>query len=152
MKLKWCILLIISCWIGSCTVAYAQLLNIDSCLQVLKLAKEDTNKVILLDKIAWNISYSNLKKGIDYSKLSDELAKKLKYERAYSKIFNTQGAIYTDMGELSKALNLFIDGLKHAKKYNQYTMQAKIYSSLGNLYNEQDEYTDVIRAYLGVEH
>lgn len=148
MKLKWCILLIISCWIGSFTAAYAQLLNVDSCLQILKLAKEDTNKVILLDRIAWNISYSNLQKGIDYSKLSNELAKKLKYERAYPKIFNTQGAIYTDMGELSKALNLFIEGLKYAKKYNQFAMQAKIYISLGNLYIEQDEYRKALAYYL----
>ena len=57
-----------------CTILFghythAQLLNVDSCINVLKTAKEDTNKIILLDEIAWEISYTNLQKGIDYCHL-----------------------------------------------------------------------------------
>lgn len=65
---------------------YGQLLNIDSCLNVLKTAKEDTNKVLLLDAIAWDISYSNLQTGIDYSLQAYELAKKTKLRTSLSKI------------------------------------------------------------------
>jgi serine phosphatase RsbU (regulator of sigma subunit) len=148
MKLKFLLIIVFAFIQILNTNLFAQISNVDSCIQVLKNAKEDTNKVILLDKIAWDISYGNLQKGIDYSKQSYELAKKIKYERAYAKIYNTQGAIYTDMGELSKALNLFIDGLEYAKKYNQYAMQAKIYCSLGNLYNEQDEKQKTLAYYM----
>lgn len=38
----------------------AQQLNIDSCLIVLKASKEDTNKVILLNSLAWDVSYYKL--------------------------------------------------------------------------------------------
>ena len=85
--------------------SFSQLLNLDSCLNVLKTAKEDTNKVILLDEIAWEISYTNLQKGIDYSNQAYELAKKLNFERLYPKVCNTQAAIYTDMAEIAKALD-----------------------------------------------
>ncbi len=148
MKLKFLLIIVFAFIQILNTNLFAQISNVDSCIQVLKHAKEDTNKVILLDKIAWNISYSNLQKGINYSNQSYELAKKLKYERGYPRIFNTQGAIYTDMGELSKALNLFIDGLEYAKKYNQYLTQARIYGSLGNLYNEQNDYKKALSYYL----
>jgi hypothetical protein len=108
---------------------HAQLLNVDSCLNVLKTAKEDTNKVILLDEIAWEISYANLQKGIDYSNQSYELAKKLNYERLYPKICNTQAAIYIDMAEIAKALDLCLEGLTYAKKNNQLKSQVSLYNS-----------------------
>lgn len=128
--------------------SYAQQLNIDSCLQVLRTAPDDTNKVILLDRIAWNISYRNLQTGILYSDTCFALAKKLNYERAYSNIFNTQGAIYDDMAEVGKALNLYLDGLRYAKKYNQLKNQAVLYNSLGNLYSKRKDKKEAKRYYL----
>jgi len=128
--------------------SYSQLLNVDSCLNVLKTAKEDTNKVILLNEIAWDISYTSLQKGIDYSDQAYELAKKLKYERSFSRIFNTQGAVYADMAETAKALNLFLEGLKYAKKYNQIGVEIALYNSLGNLYNKLEDTPKALSYYL----
>ncbi|MBK8367736.1 MAG: hypothetical protein IPL10_10025 [Bacteroidetes bacterium] len=111
---------IIRYFLTFCTIifghySYAQLMNIDSCLVILKTAKDDTNKVMLLDAIAWEISYSSLQKGIDYSNQAYSLAKKLNYERSYARIFNTQAAIYTDMAEIPMALDFCLEGLKYAK-------------------------------------
>jgi serine phosphatase RsbU (regulator of sigma subunit) len=127
---------------------HAQLLNVDSCLNVLKTAKEDTNKVILLDEIAWEISYSNLQKGIDYSIQSYELAKKLNYERLYPKICNTQAAIYIDMAEIAKALDLCLEGLTYAKKNNQLRSQVSLYNSLGNVYGKRKDAKKALYYYL----
>jgi hypothetical protein len=77
MKLKFLLIIVFAFIQILNTNLFAQISNVDSCIQVLKNAKEDTNKVILLDKIAWDISYGNLQKGIDYSKQSYELAKKI---------------------------------------------------------------------------
>jgi serine phosphatase RsbU (regulator of sigma subunit) len=126
----------------------SQTSNIDSCINVLKTAKEDTNKVILLNEIAWDISYTNLQEGINYSLQAYELAKKLNYERIFSKLFNTQGAVYADMAETSKALTLFLDGLNYAKKYNQIGAQVALYNSLGNLYNKQGDSKIALSYYL----
>lgn len=128
--------------------SYSQLLNVDSCLNVLKTAKEDTNKVILLDEIAWEISYSNLQKGIDYSNQSYELAKKLNYERLYPKICNTQAAIYTDMAEIAKALDRCLEGLTYAKKNNQLRSQVSLYNSLGNVYGKRKDSKKALYYYL----
>ncbi len=128
--------------------SYAQGLNIDSCLQVLKVSKEDTNKVILLNRIAWDIAYTNLQKGAEYSKQSYDLAKKLNYEQIYARICNTLGSIYADMAEVPLALDQYIEGLKYAKKYNQPGSAAALYNSLGNLYGTTGETRKAMANYL----
>lgn len=126
-----------------CLVSYdqlpAQFLNVDSCIQVLKTLKEDTNKVKLLNSIAWDISYNNLQKGIDFSSQAFSLAKRINFEIIYSKILNTQGSIYADMAEQGKALTLFMEGIRYAKKYNQLAMLGALNNSLGNLYAHKNE-------------
>lgn len=126
----------------------AQNLNVDSCLEVLKTSREDTNKVILLSRIAWDISYQNLQKGIDYAQQSVELAEKLGYEQQYCKVYHVIGAIYLDMAEQGKALNLFMKALSYGKKYNQYLELAHVYNSVGNFYAKQGDYRKGISYYL----
>lgn len=128
--------------------SFAQDLNIDSCLRVLKTLKEDTNKVILLNKIAWNIAYTNLRQGLDYSKQSYDLARRLNYEREYPRICNTMGAIYADMAEVPLALDQYLEGLKFAKKYDQPASAAALYNSLGNLYGTTGETRKAMANYL----
>jgi serine phosphatase RsbU (regulator of sigma subunit) len=140
-------LLAFCCFVFS-HIGMAQFMNIDSAIAVLKTLKEDTNKVYLLDKIAWDISYQNLQKGIEYSDLSMQLARKLNYEPAYAQICNTQGAIYDDMAELAKALNFYLEGLKYAKKYNQVQQMGILHNSIGNLYSKRDEFKKALTHYI----
>ncbi|MES2513685.1 MAG: SpoIIE family protein phosphatase [Bacteroidota bacterium] len=126
----------------------SQGLNIDSCIRVLKTSREDTNKVILLNRIAWDIAYTNLKKGLEYSTQSIELAKKLHYESIYARLYNTKGAIYGDMAEVALALDQYIEGLKYAKKCNQPGSAAALYNSLGNLYGTNEEPRKALSNYL----
>lgn len=67
-----------------CLKGFSQSINIDSCLTILKKSKNDTNKVILLDRLAWEISYNDLKNALRYSKQSMGLAEKLKFESFFS--------------------------------------------------------------------
>ncbi len=148
MKFKWVKYILVFYAMIICNHTYAQLINIDSCLTVLKTAKDDTNKVLLLDVIAWEISYTNLQKGIDYSSQSYSLAKKLNYERAYAKICNTQAAIYTDMAEIPMALDLCLEGLKYAKKNHQLRTQVSLLNSLGNIYSKRKDNKKALYYYL----
>ncbi|HOZ87475.1 MAG TPA: SpoIIE family protein phosphatase [Bacteroidia bacterium] len=134
-----------------CTSAFfsnAQLLNTDSCLQVLKTSREDTAKVELLSKIAWNISYQNLQKGLNYAEQSIALAKKLNSEIQYARVYHVAGAIYADMSEQGKAIDFFLEGLKYAKKYKQNDVMGFIYNSLGNFYNKRNDLRKAISLYL----
>lgn len=124
--------------LGVCSlVSRAQNLNIDSCLRVLKTSKDDSNKVILLTNIAWDISYQNLQKGIEYAQESVDLGEKLRYETKYCRIYHVIGAIYSDMAEQGKALNYFLKAVTYGRKYDQQAELAFVYNSLGNFYTRQ---------------
>ncbi len=126
---------------------YAQFINIDSALTVLNTLKEDTNKVKLLNHIAWDISYQNLKQGIGYSDKSLILAKKLNFESFYPQIYNTQGAIYDDMAESGKALECFLEGVKFSKKYNLPKHLVILFNSIGNLFSKRQEFQKALSYY-----
>ncbi len=129
-------------------VSEAQNLNIDSCLRVLKSSKEDSNKVILLSNIAWDISYQNLQKGIDYAQQSVDLAEKLRYETKYCRVYHVIGAIYSDMAEQGKALNYFLKSVTYGRQYDQQAELAFVYNSLGNFYTRQGEMRKGMSYYL----
>src|ERR1700741_326149 len=95
-----CLLLVLS--FG--TAAFAQLGYLDSCLKVLPAHKEDTEKVFLLNKIAWDISYEDLQKGLFYIRQADSLSRKLNFEKAFASIDNTYGSIYMDLGMHNEAM------------------------------------------------
>lgn len=133
------VFLLALCLVVCAFVSQAQNLNVDSCLRVLQTSKEDTNKVILLSDIAWDISYQNLQKGIDYSQQSVDLAEKLQYETKYCRVYHVIGAIYSDMAEQGKALNYFLKSVTYGRKYNQQGELAFVYNSLGNFYTRQGE-------------
>lgn len=126
----------------------AQNLNIDSALKVLKVAKEDTNKVILLSSIAWDISYQDLQKGLEYAEQSMILAKKLNAERQYPRVFRVAGSIYHDMAEQGKALDLYLESIKYIKKYNLIREEGFVYNSLGNFYNRRNDLRKAVSYYM----
>jgi serine phosphatase RsbU (regulator of sigma subunit) len=141
-------LFLMLCLCAGTFVSKAQNLNIDSCLQVLKTSKEDTGKAILLSNIAWDISYQNLQKGIDYAQQSVDLAEKLQYELRYCRVYHVIGAIYSDMAEQGKALNYFLKAITYGRKYNQQGELAFVYNSLGNFYTRQGEMRKGMSYYL----
>lgn len=126
----------------------SQNLNVDSCLQVLKTSADDSHKVKLLGNIAWNVSYRNLQEGIDYARQSMALAEKLNDERDYCYIYHVAGAIYLDMAEQGKALELFLKAVSYGRKYGQYLELGHVFNSIGNFYSKQGDYRKAISYYL----
>src|ERR1035437_10303654 len=71
---------------------------VDSLKNILKTQKEDTNKILLLNDIAWEYSSTDLKKARNYCNTSIELATKIKYIKGRSSAYNTLGNIASDEG------------------------------------------------------
>ena len=147
MKIKKLIYLTLLYLLIPQSTLFAQQLNLDSCITALKTSKNDTNKVILLNIIAWDISYSSLAQGAYYSEQSINLIEDLGYERLYANTYHIAGSIYTDMKLEAKALNYELAALKYAQKYNQIKLIPKIYNGLGNLYNVKMEYRKALSYY-----
>ncbi len=136
---RYCILVFVALF--GAGVAHAQdKKRLHDALLKLKTAKEDTNKVIWLNDVAWDSSYEDLSAGIKYGKQAAELAYKLHYTRGYSKALNVIGATYTDMGDVSKALDTHLENLRYCDSLNLQEMFGAIYMNIANVYSRQNNY------------
>ncbi|MGZ4090633.1 MAG: hypothetical protein ACXVNO_07925, partial [Bacteroidia bacterium] len=71
----------------------------------LKTAKEDSNRVILLTKIARELLYVDAKKALDYADSAEIAANKLKYQRGLCRAYMVKGIYYRNSGEYEKGFN-----------------------------------------------
>jgi serine phosphatase RsbU (regulator of sigma subunit)/tetratricopeptide (TPR) repeat protein len=136
---RYCILVFVALF-GAGVVHAQDKMRLREALLKLKTAKEDTNKVIWLNDVAWDSSYEDLSAGIKYGKQAAELAYKLHYARGYSKALNVIGATYTDMGDFSKALETHLENLRYCDSLNIQVMFSAIYMNLANVYARQNNY------------
>lgn len=127
--------------------APAQESFIDSCIGVLPTHKEDTDKVFLLNKIAWDISYQDLQKGLDYIRQADSLTRKLNFEKGFASIDNTYGSIYMDLGMHNDAMVHFLHGIKVAEKYHVDHELANLLSNLAVLQQRRKEFKKATGSY-----
>jgi serine phosphatase RsbU (regulator of sigma subunit) len=125
----------------------SQSINLDSAITALKNAKEDTNKVLLLNQIAWDISYESSYKGLEYGIKAYDLAKVLNYKYGNAKSAMTIGTIYNDIGDFSKALTYFHEAVDIEKKHSYLFLLGKTYSNMGILFASKKDLKKALEYY-----
>src|SRR5688572_17822701 len=90
----------------------AQLLNKDSLLQLLPLAKEDTNKVYLLFSISDHYETSEPEKAKYYTNLAGELSHKLKFQTGLLKYNRYLAYIYAFQSRYDSMLHYSVKSLE----------------------------------------
>ncbi len=88
----------------TCTITAAQGLNKDSLLQLLPLAKEDTQKVHLLFALSNQYETSEPGKAKDYAGQAGELSKRLGFETGIMKFYRYMAYIYAYQAEYDSML------------------------------------------------
>lgn len=122
-------------------------MNLDSAITSLKNVKADTNKVLLLNNIAWDISYESSYQGLEYGLKSYDLAEKLNYQYGIAKSAMTIGTIYTDMGNFSKALSFFYQAIDIHEKHNNIHELGRTYSNLGIMFGKKHDFKKALYYY-----
>src|ERR1700752_3664632 len=82
----------------------AQNEKIDSLLQVIKVHKEDTNKVNALNELCFEYASSQPDKGIEYEEQGLALAVKIKFMPGKAESLNNLGLAFWKQGNYKKAL------------------------------------------------
>ncbi|MBS1635580.1 MAG: SpoIIE family protein phosphatase [Bacteroidetes bacterium] len=121
-------------------VVRAQNHNIDSLIELVKTAPDDTNKVKMLNNIGWDISYENLEIGLDYAMQGYNLTKKLHYDRYYSSICGTVAAILADQGQYDNAIRYYHEGINKALKYHNYEDLGDLHTGMASMYQKREEF------------
>lgn len=119
----------------------------DSLYSILKISKNDSNKVKLLNEIGWEVSYFDLDSGLTYGLQGLELANKIKYYNSNSYLCNTIAAIYSDQGNYKETVNYLQKGLDYCLKYPNVFVEAELYNTYANMYQRKNEFNKSIEFY-----
>ena len=115
--------------------AYSQEPALDSLLQLERdYAKADTNKVKLLNNIAFYLMNANPGRGIEYAEKAINLSVKIGDKYSLAQSYNRRGVNYMRLNQSSKALADFQQAGKIYESLGNKSKLADIYNNIGVMY------------------
>ncbi len=130
------------------SIVYSQNSAIDSLKAILKISKEDTNKVNTLNSLALSLQKKTPDEAINYAQQSLKLAEELGYNRGMSNGFHTMGSIKYYAGDYDKALEFLFKDIAISEKMGDKKGIATSYNTIGNIHAQRGEYDQALEFYL----
>jgi serine phosphatase RsbU (regulator of sigma subunit)/TPR repeat protein len=118
--------------------------NLDSLLTKAKSAKADTNKALILTKIAREYLYVDPAKAFAYGDSAESLSRTLKYQRGICRAFTVKGIYFRNVGDYEKGFKYQFDAIRIADKLGDKKLVASGYTNLGILFKNQGNYKKAI--------
>lgn len=119
----------------------------DSLLNVLKLAKDDENKVLLLIKIGQEFENSDLEKAKSYYRQARTLGNKINYPLTEVKFISNYTYALNMQGKMDSSLFLNLKGIEEAQKLSDDEQLAKAYFNTGTSYQHLSDYQSAVEHY-----
>ncbi|MBL7911910.1 MAG: sensor histidine kinase [Bacteroidia bacterium] len=108
---------------------------IDSLSVLLKKNKEDSNKVILLNTLSWELAYGrDIELALDLAKQALVLSDSIKYAKGKLAAYNALANVYSHNSNQSEALKNYFNALKIAEDINHKPGIANAYNNIGSVY------------------
>ncbi|MBC7827398.1 MAG: tetratricopeptide repeat protein [Chitinophagaceae bacterium] len=124
----------------SCSIGLAQNKYTDSLLRQLTLARDDTSRVLLMGQLSFHYRYSNIDSSIYFGQKSLALAQQIKFKRGEANALSHVGQAMREKGDLSKALELQLKGLKIAEANNYIFERSTCLRRIGLVYMDLKDY------------
>lgn len=121
--------------------------TIDSLQAELKIALEDTSKVILLNSLAYQLHIPNPTEGINYAKQSIALASRLDFDRGRAHAYNSLGASYWNKSELDSALKYYTRSYQLNDTIGNPRGMTGALSNMAIIYENRSQYLQAITTY-----
>ncbi|HLG35708.1 MAG TPA: tetratricopeptide repeat protein [Bacteroidia bacterium] len=122
---------------------------VDSLLNVLKTAKEDTNKVNTLTGLCFRFfTQENYVEPQKYLDTALALAQKLNYRKGLANIYKNRGMIYIKQNDCKKAIDYFLISLKISEELSDKAGMGDCYYYIGESYKCQREHKQAFNNYL----
>ncbi|MBL4653000.1 MAG: tetratricopeptide repeat protein [Flavobacteriales bacterium] len=138
-------LLFLTIFVCLARISFSQSYYIDSLRKVLSIAKEDTNKVLLLGTLSLNVTDPVV--GKRYANEAIFLAKKLNYAKGIAIATKNLATNYKREGRSESAFANYFKAASMFEKLGDKARQAGVYSNLAELHYIKGDY-DVTLAYL----
>jgi len=127
-------------------VGNAQNKVIDSLKKVLATARDDSNKVILLDHLCGAYDYrGNYSAADSLARKALQLAEKLGYKNGMGSAYRQLGNVCYDKGNYAEALENQMQSLKIFQEINNLQGVAYAYGNIGNNYYLEGNYPEALK-------
>lgn len=117
----------------------AQNMDADSLQRQLKIVKEDTLRVYLLESISYSYLSTSPDTAMEYALAGLNLAEKIGFAKGVAICTNAIGNVYFGIGDNAKALQYFLSYLRQKEQLKEGNL-AVAYFNLANVYTEQKDY------------
>jgi signal transduction histidine kinase/uncharacterized protein HemY len=141
---NFCLLLFLLCFCG----VFSQNRMTDSLENLLKNAKEDTNRVKILDDLCWEYTLTKSKKSGEYAKQMLELAQKINDQKGIGNAYANLGAANYMQSNNDSAIKYFSMAAGLRKKINDKAGTGGALNNIAMAYQQQSNYTSAVSYYL----
>ena len=125
---------------------FGQQNKIDSLLTLLKTDKEDTNKVMHLNKLCKEyMKVGSYNIAMERSRDAMQISEKLNFKKGVANSNTYIGLIYGHQGNYSDALKYYFESLKIQKELNNKQEIANSYNNIGLVYWNQGNYSEALK-------
>lgn len=133
------------------SIAETHTLNkaLDSMLSRLPHAAEDTNKVILLDRISYAYVDADPEKGINYAMQAKLLAEKLDWKKGIAMANSELGGNYKSKSDLVKSTQYYLEAINKFREIGRDKGVASVMANLSVVYLEQGDYNEALKYAFG---
>ncbi|MDP1803093.1 MAG: tetratricopeptide repeat protein [Bacteroidota bacterium] len=122
--------------------------NIDSLISIAKIAKDDTSKSNLLNKISTTYLEIDLEKSLDFAKRSLALSEKLGYKKGIANAYFLMGNICNYKAEHLEAISWYKKSLAIRKELFLMPDVGQTYSSIGYCYEDMGNFPEAKKNYI----
>jgi adenylate cyclase len=119
----------------------------DSLSTILQAAKNDTNKVILLNDLAWELKFDNPKQARTYLDSALILAQSLNFKKGEGNAHNYRGVVEDIHGNSNLAIQFFQKALTIRQEIGDRKGVASLFNNIGNLNENQGDYDVALANY-----
>jgi two-component system sensor histidine kinase UhpB len=124
----------------------AQTHETDSLLRVLPRLANDTNKVKVFNKIAFNLAADGKnKEALFYSLEAERLSRRLNYLFGFANSYNIRGIVSRNKGENETALRYYFITLKVAEVTGNKSMYARANHNMARIYENLGDYSNAMQ-------
>lgn len=122
--------------------------TVDSLQNLLKVAKEDTNKVFILNALSFKIKEKASDNAVQYAEQALQLSQKLSFKKGQAISLSNLGLIYKVSNNLGKAASYDLQSLKIQYEIGNKKEIIKSLSTIAELYKAQRDYDEAMAFYI----
>ncbi|MCK4662638.1 MAG: tetratricopeptide repeat protein [Bacteroidales bacterium] len=119
----------------------------DSLKNVLKIANNDSIKIIILNELCWEYKNSNPDSAICFCNKALAFGKNANNKNLIARTYNNFGNIYSNKGEYETSVKYYIKALNIYKKTNNQKGLGDVYNNIGIIYTYQGDFDKALEYY-----